>query len=85
MDPESEPNEEVGDAPAKKACVNGLGSEVSPIFSYVASLSGEAFANVAHRNVGVISELQTSFNWFCKFLFHSQLNVPFEEALKSVH
>ena len=85
MEPENELKEEVEDVPTKKACISGLGEEVSPIFSYVASLSGEAFANVAHRNVGVISELQTSFNWFCKFLFHSQLDfrdVPFEEALK---
>ena len=88
MKSENELKEDVGDVPTKKACVAGLGSEISPIFNYVSSLSGEAFANVAHRNVGVISELQTSFNWFCKFLFHSQLDfrdIPFEEALKSVH
>ena len=88
MESENESKEDVGDAPTKKACIAGLGSEVSPVFSYVSSLSGEAFANIAHRNFGVLSELQTSFNWFCKFLFHSPLDfrdVPFEEALKSVH
>ena len=88
MESENELGDEVEDVPTKKACIAGLGSEVSPVFSYVSSLSGEAFADIAHRNVGVISELQTSFNWFCKFLFHSTLDfrdVPFEEALKSVH
>ena len=64
MEPENELKEEVEDVPTKKAYISGLGSELSPSFSYMASLSGEAFANIAHRNFGVISELQTSFNWF---------------------
>ena len=43
MESENESKEDVGDAPTKKACIAGLGSEVSPVFSYVSSLSGEAF------------------------------------------
>ena len=50
MESISESNEEIEDIPAKKACIGGLGGVVFPIFSYVASLSGEAFANIAHGN-----------------------------------
>ena len=56
MGSENELEDEVEDVPTKKACVSGLGSEVSPVFSYVSSIEMlESFRSCKPVSIGSAS------------------------------